>query len=68
MLDSELKELYEKGYQDGIRQGIKLMEQRLLLACENGNPINIEERAYFIKSDIENLRDIFENLERRGGI
>lgn len=39
------------------------MEERLLLACENGNPIEINGRAYFIKSDIQNLRDIFEDLE-----
>lgn len=63
MLNSELKVLYEKGYQDGIRQGIKLIEQKLLLACKNGSPINIEGRAYFIKSDMENLRDIFKGLE-----
>lgn len=58
-----LKNQYEKGYQDGIKHGLKLMEQRLLLACENGNPIEIGGRAYFIKSDIQNLKDIFEDLE-----
>ena len=58
-----IEEIYEKGYQDGIKHGLKLMEERLLLACENGNPINIGGRAYFIKSDIRNLRDIFEDLE-----
>lgn len=40
------------------------MQQRMLLACENGTPINIEGRAYFIKSDMENLRDIFADLEK----
>lgn len=59
-----IKESYEKGYQDGIRHGMKLMKERLLLACEKGNPIDINGRAYFIKSDIQNLRDIFEDLER----
>ena len=58
-----IKEIYERGYQDGIKHGLKLMEERLLLACENGNPIEINGRAYFIKSDIQNLRDIFEDLE-----
>ena len=40
-----------------------MAEEKLLFAYENGNPINIEGKAYFIKSDIENLRDIFEDLE-----
>lgn len=40
------------------------MKQRMLLACENGNPIELNDgRAYFIKSDIDNLRDIFADLE-----
>lgn len=39
------------------------MKQRMLQTCENGNPIDIEGRAYFIKSDMENLRDIFADLE-----
>lgn len=64
MLKTKIEELYEKRYQNGIRHGIKLTEERLLLACENGNPIEINGRAYFIKSDIQNLRDIFEDLER----
>lgn len=50
-------------YQKGIERGINLMEQRLILACENGNPINIEGKVYFIRSDMENLRYIFEDLE-----
>lgn len=62
-MESVLKNQYERGYQDGIKHGLKLMEQRLLLAYENGNPINIEGRAYFVKSDIQNLKDIFEDLE-----
>lgn len=45
-------------------QGIKIMEQRILLACENGNPLNIEGKAYFIRSDIDNLRGIFADLEQ----
>ena len=48
----------------GVMQGIKIMEQRILLACENGNPLNIEGKAYFIRSDIDNLRGIFTDLEQ----
>lgn len=39
------------------------MQQWMLLACENGTPINIEGRAFFIRSDIQNLHDIFADLE-----
>lgn len=48
----------------GVMQGIKIMEQRILLACENGNLLNIEGKAYFIRSDIDNLRGIFADLEQ----
>ena len=35
-----------------------------VLACENGTPIELSDgRAYFIKSDIQNLHDIFSDLE-----
>ena len=61
---TKLKTAYDKGYADGIKEGIRIMQQRLLLACENGNPINIEGRAFFIKSYMQNLQDIFSDLER----
>ena len=65
MLDyEELKEMLENAERRGVMQGIKIMEQRILLACENGNPLNIEGRAYFIRSDIDNLRGIFADLEQ----
>lgn len=32
-------------------------------AAENGSPINLNGRAWFFKSDIENLRDIFSDIE-----
>ena len=60
---TKLKTAYDKGYADGIKEGIRIMQQRLLLACENGNPIEIGGRAYFLKSDMQNLQDIFEDLE-----
>lgn len=64
MTERELKIMLEQAERRGIEQGIKIIQQRMLLACENGTPINIERRAYFIKSDIENLRDIFADLEK----
>lgn len=39
------------------------MQEKMLLACENGTPIEIDGRAYFIKSDIQNLHDMFADLE-----
>ena len=42
MLDyAELKGMLDDAEKRGIMQGVKLMEQRILLACETGNPINI---------------------------
>ena len=61
--EKDLEKLLEKKYQEGVCQGVRLMKQRMLLACENGNPIEIEGRAYFVKSDIDNLRDIIADLE-----
>lgn len=64
MTDEELKIMLEQAEKRGIEQGIKLMQQWMLLACENGTPIELPDgRAYFIKSDMQNLHDIFSDLE-----
>ena len=60
--ENQLKELLENEYRKGFTQGIKLMEQRLLLASENGTPVEISGKAWFISSDIQNLQGIFEDL------
>lgn len=62
-LETMLQEQYQKGVAEGTQMGIRLMEERLLLACENGNPVGIRGRAYFVKSDIQNLRDIMDDME-----
>lgn len=62
-LETMLQAQYKKGVADGTQMGIRLMEERLLLACENGNPVGISGRAYFVKSDIQNLRDIMDDME-----
>ena len=51
-------------YNKGVLDGIKLMKQRMLLACENGTPIEINGRAYFVRSDLQNLRDLMDDLEK----
>ena len=64
MTERELKVMLDHAEIKGIEQGIKIMQQRMLLACENGTPIELPDgRAYFIKSDIQNLYDIFSDLE-----
>ena len=60
--EKDLEKLLERKYQEGVCQGVKLMKQRMLLACENRNPIEIDNRAFFVKSDIDNLRDVFADL------
>ncbi|WP_313187905.1 hypothetical protein [Lacrimispora sp.] len=62
--ERELNTIVQSEYQRGVAYGIKLMEQKILHACEWGNSINIEGRAYFVKTDMENLRDIFLDLEK----
>ena len=64
MTERELKVMLDQAERRGIEQGIRLMQQRMLLACENGTPIELPDgRAYFIKSDMQNLQDIFADLE-----
>lgn len=62
----ELNQLLEKKYQEGIVHGVQLMKERMLLACQNGTPIEINESAYFVHDAISNLRNIFDTLEREG--
>ena len=64
MTERELKVMLDQTERRGIEKGIRLMQQRMLLACENGTPIELPDgRAYFIKSDILNLHDLFSDLE-----
>lgn len=62
-IDEMIQEEYVHGVQNGIQLGILLMKEKLLRACENGTPIEINGKVYFLKSDIENLRDIFADIE-----
>ncbi len=65
--EREMENLLEKRFQEGVMQGVKLMHQRMLAACENGTPIELSDgRAYFVRSDLQNLRDIFDDLEMGG--
>ena len=54
--------LIEQAYKKGFLEGIRLMEQRMILAAENGTPINIGGRAYFIQDDMDHLKEIFAKI------
>lgn len=62
MEEKELNQILNNKYQKGFQEAINIMEQRLLFACENGTPIAIANRAYYIKSDLQNLQAIFDDL------
>lgn len=68
MTEQELKAMLEHAERRGIEQGIRLMQERMVLACENGNPISINGKAYFIKSDMQNLQDIFADIDAEYGV
>ena len=59
----ELNQLLEKKYQEGIVHGVQLMKERMLLACQNGTPIELSDgRAYFVQNDIDHLRQVIKLL------
>lgn len=64
--EEDLETMLQATYQRGTSQGIKQMEKRLLHACKEGNPLDIRGRAFFVKSDVDHLRDIFADLESEG--
>lgn len=59
-----MKFMFQDTFEQGVVAGIKLMEQKILKACEEGKPIEIDGRVYFVKSDIQNLREIFDKMEK----
>lgn len=63
MAEDILQILLEQAEKKGFEIGIKLMQQRMLLACENGTPIGIEGKAYFVQDAITNLRNIIDKKE-----
>ena len=62
MTEQELKAMLDHAERRGIEQGIKLIQERVLLACENGTPIEIDGRAYWIQNDLEHLRQVIDSL------
>ena len=60
-----LKEIYAEGVKEGILEGVRLMEQRMILAAKNETPIDVDGRAYFIQDDMDHLQEIFAEIERK---
>lgn len=53
----KMEQMMEDQYNRGITVGMELMMEKLRMAADNGTPIEIDGRAWYLKSDIENLRD-----------
>ena len=62
MTEKELKILLDHAERRGIEQGIRLMQEKMLLACEKGTPIEIDGRAYWIQNDLGHLKEIMGSL------
>lgn len=59
---SDLTILLNNAEKQGFELGEKLTQQRILIACENETPIEINGTAYFVQDAIVNLRKIIESL------
>ena len=62
--EKQMQQALDIQYKKGVEDGIKLMKQRMLQAGENGTPIEIVGRAFFVRGDLQNLRDIMDDLEK----
>lgn len=56
--------VYKQGLADGRRQ----MELDLLLAAEKKTAVELGGRAYYIRSDLDNLQDTFAALEGENNV
>ena len=63
MEHEQLEAVKAAEYKRGFMDGVKLMEQRMIMAAEFGRAIEIDGRAYFTKDD---LQEFAERLERFG--
>lgn len=52
--------------QIGFDEGVKYMEEKILSACKSGNGILIANKMYFIKTDIQHLREIIDKIGVEG--
>ncbi len=50
-------------YEAGIAEGIKQMEAKIQAQWERGKPIFANGRLWWIKSDLDNLNDIMDDIQ-----
>lgn len=60
---NETESLVKLVYEKGIEEGRKRMEEKMMYTSKTGQPIEINGRAWFVKSDMQNLRGIFANMK-----
>lgn len=58
MKEQQLQDKLDEYYNRGIQHGIRMMKDKMLLACRKGTPIEIDGRVYYIRSDLDNLKEI----------
>lgn len=63
MTEQELKAMLEHAERKGLEQGIRLLKERMLLACENGTPIEIDGKVYWIQNDMKHLRQVMDSIK-----
>ena len=59
----QAREEIDQAQKKGIEIGVRLMQERMLLACENGTPIAIKGKGYWVQSDIEHLRVVMNSIK-----
>lgn len=63
MKEQQLQDKLDEYYNRGIQHGIRMMKDKMLLACRKGTPIEIDGRVYYIRSDLDlYLRDYVQNM------
>lgn len=50
-----MEQMMEDQYNRGITVGMELMMEKLRMAADNGTPIEIDGRAWYLKSDMQFL-------------
>ena len=63
MTEKEMKIMLEAETR-GVEAGIRLMQEKMLFACENGTPIELPDgKAYWIQNDMEHLRQVMDSIK-----
>ena len=60
MKEQQLQDKMDEYYNRGIQPGLCMMKDKMLLACRRGTPIEIDGKVYYIRSDLDNLKEIME--------